>query len=152
MGPEYMKAYRENPENRERILAAQTAWYLRNRGTEELKVARRAAAKRFYWKHREEILARRAAWLAANPHINRESVRRYKAMRAGQSPKWADKKRIREIYAEAVRRSKATGIPHEVDHIIPLKNPLVCGLHVPENLQVITKSANSAKKNKFEVA
>src|SRR5260221_13742651 len=37
-----------------------------------------------------------------------------------------------------------------LDHIIPLKNPLVCGLHVPWNIQYLTASENSKKNNSFD--
>ena len=37
----------------------------------------------------------------------------------------------------------------EVDHIIPLNGRQVSGLHVPENLQVLTVRANRQKGAKF---
>lgn len=37
----------------------------------------------------------------------------------------------------------------EVDHIIPLNNELVCGLHVWENLQLLSVGQNRAKGNSF---
>lgn len=39
-----------------------------------------------------------------------------------------------------------------VDHIIPLKHDLVCGLHVVANLQIIPGSENLSKNNRFVVA
>lgn len=36
-----------------------------------------------------------------------------------------------------------------IDHIIPLKGPIVCGLHVPWNLQIIPLADNLAKGTKL---
>jgi 5-methylcytosine-specific restriction endonuclease McrA len=65
-------------------------------------------------------------------------------------PPWADVAAIDALYDLAARLSAETGIPHEVDHIIPRRHPLVCGLHIPANLQVITKEENFAKSNRWE--
>ena len=56
---------------------------------------------------------------------------------------------MEELYDLAQRRTIITKIPWEVDHIIPLQNKIVCGLHVPWNMQVITRSENRTKSNKL---
>lgn len=66
-------------------------------------------------------------------------------------PPWANKQAIKRIYHEARRLTKATGIKHEVDHIIPSNHDLVCGLHVENNLQILTERENIAKSNNFKV-
>jgi hypothetical protein len=63
------------------------------------------------------------------------------------TPPWADFVAIRAVYARAAMLTEATGVPHEVDHVIPLQNPRVCGLHVAGNLQVLTRKGNAAKSN-----
>ena len=45
--------------------------------------------------------------------------------------------------------TKTTGITYSVDHIVPLKNPLVCGLHVPWNMQIVTLEGNLKKSNNW---
>jgi 5-methylcytosine-specific restriction endonuclease McrA len=62
-------------------------------------------------------------------------------------PTWLDEFEelwLEEIYDLASLRKR------EVDHIIPLKNSRVCGLHVPWNLQLLTRSENAKKNNKFD--
>ena len=73
------------------------------------------------------------------------------ARRAGlqrATPKWVDRKKIKNIYKECVLTTLRTGIKHEVDHIIPLCGKLVSGLHVHWNLQIIKATENRIKSNK----
>jgi hypothetical protein len=74
------------------------------------------------------------------------------ALRGSQIPVWANRDAIREVYAEAYRLTQETGIPHHVDHVIPLKGRNVCGLHIETNLQVLPALENMKKRNKFEEA
>ena len=64
-------------------------------------------------------------------------------------PAWANRFYIAEAYRLARIRTAATGIKHVVDHIVPLQSPLVCGLHVEANLQVIPESINASKGNRW---
>jgi len=57
-------------------------------------------------------------------------------------PKWANLKIMKEIYLNCPEG-------YHIDHIIPLTNPLVCGLHNEFNLQYLTKEENLSKGNKF---
>ncbi|MES2511825.1 MAG: hypothetical protein V4625_18015 [Pseudomonadota bacterium] len=65
------------------------------------------------------------------------------------TPAWANEKAIKAIYAEAKRLTNETGIPHEVDHVVPIQGSKVCGLHVEHNLQILTKAKNVQKHANF---
>lgn len=67
-------------------------------------------------------------------------------------PKWADLDEIDRIYAQARAITISTGVAHEVDHVIPLNHPAVCGLHVHANLRVITGAENRRKWNRWSDA
>jgi len=58
-------------------------------------------------------------------------------------PSWANLDDIKNVYQEA----KYFG--YHVDHIIPLQGKLVCGLHVWDNLQLLSERDNKSKGNSY---
>jgi len=87
-------------------------------------------------------------WL--NHTINqRLSTSIARAKKLNKYPSWANKEEIKKIYTRAVLMEKEDGVKYEVDHIIPLNGENVSGLHVHNNLQILTKNKNIAKANKF---
>ena len=64
-------------------------------------------------------------------------------------PLWITRKDLKPIEDEARRLTRMTGIPHEVDHIVPICHPHVCGLTVPWNLQILTQHDNGRKGGMF---
>lgn len=67
------------------------------------------------------------------------------------APPWCDRERVRQMMLEARRLTLATGIPHVLDHDIPLNHWFVCGLTVPDNLRVVAKPMNDRKGNKLHM-
>jgi 5-methylcytosine-specific restriction endonuclease McrA len=53
------------------------------------------------------------------------------------------------MYKTAITMTRITGEQYVVDHIVPLRSEVVCGLHVPWNLRVITREENLKKSNKL---
>lgn len=58
------------------------------------------------------------------------------------TPKWVNIHELLEIYQHCPKGM-------EVDHMVPLRGINVSGLHVPWNLQYLTKKDNREKSNKF---
>lgn len=80
-----------------------------------------------------------------------ESSRRRKMIVKQQTPAWADKDSIAQMYKLAQKWSDLFGVNYHVDHIIPLRGENICGLHVENNLQLLGASLNVAKSNGFEL-
>lgn len=58
-------------------------------------------------------------------------------------PSWVDRQDLKKIYENCPKG-------YHVDHVIPLKNDIVCGLHVPWNLQYLPAIENIKKGNKLK--
>lgn len=84
-----------------------------------------------------------------NPALVRSIRARRRAAELRATPSWANRFFIEEIYHLAVLRTQFLGVPHHVDHIVPLQSPKVCGLHVEHNLRVLAASVNRAKSNRW---
>lgn len=127
--PEKYRAY--SRQLRARDLEAARAkgreWSKRNPNTP-------ATQRKYRETHADTVLAKNAA-------------RRAKMLRA--MPPWVDKGEIAKIYRLCREITKSTGVKHVVDHIVPLNNPLVSGLHCVANLRIIPHSDNNKKRNLF---
>lgn len=121
------------------------------------------AAKRTYYEANTELVKLRAlgrsneqrqryqkAWKDKNLVWVRADTKARRRKHRDASPPWLTTKQkteIRSLYQIAITMTKVTGEQYVVDHIWPLRSDAVCGLHVPWNLQVISRTANLAKSN-----
>lgn len=62
---------------------------------------------------------------------------------------WSDIEEVIRIHIAAAVMTELTGEQYRVDHVIPIVNPFVCGLHTHTNMQVITERENQVKSNTF---
>jgi hypothetical protein len=97
--------------------------------------------------YRQSKAAHSLRWIKANPAKALANVSRRDAQKLQAMPSWADKEQIQSFYdlAAAYRRA---GVECEVDHIVPLRSPLVCGLHVLANLELLGADRNKSKGNR----
>ena len=100
-------------------------------------------------KNRDKIRSINNAWASRNlGNVNNRSNKR-RAARLNATPGWADLDQIKRIYEECAELTEKTGVPHHVDHIIPLQGDNVCGLHVENNLRIIPATDNIVKGNTY---
>ena len=92
--------------------------------------------------HKEEVAEMYRAWQKANPGRCRAIGAKRRSAKLQRTPVWADHLVISMIYEDCPAG-------HQVDHIYPLQGDTVSGLHVPWNLQYLTKSENCSKGNRY---
>jgi hypothetical protein len=101
---------------------------------------------------KEKDIARLNAHDKANPARKLARTRKRQAQQLQRTPVWdPDAHLIVAKYQLAAMLTKASGIEHHVDHIIPLQGRKVSGLHVFSNLRVIPGSDNVKKSNKYDI-
>lgn len=134
-------AYKDK--HRERIYA-QNDTYKRDH---KKKIA--AICKRYREENRDKIAAYQKEYRKNNRGRMNADASAYSCAKKKRAPAWADKKIIKEIYIDAKLLTDETGISFQVDHIVPLQGELVSGLHVENNLQILTAIGNHKKHNHF---
>ena len=139
-----MKKYRKNNIEKER--ERKRKWNEENR--EKI----REQGRINYKKKSSQYKKRNSEYRKRNPDkVRFWNANRKKSIKQA-TPKWLTKEHKKQIlgfYTKAQKLEEQTGIKHHVDHIMPIKNQILCGLHVPWNLQVITKEENLKKHNKI---
>jgi hypothetical protein len=125
--------------NREKSRSQKAAYRERHPEKDrESKLTHYRKNKEVYNEAAKEYARRNPAWKAS-------CCAKRRAQKKKAIPPWADLKAIKDFYLQAGELGLT------VDHIIPLQNDLVCGLHVLENLQLLTLEENSSKSNKFDI-
>jgi hypothetical protein len=154
---------KKRAEKREKTNARKRELYAANKEQIQQKKAEYRAMNRekfrkyatdWYNKNKDTALGRSKSWKASNPDKIASYVRNRQAAKLQRTPCWITAKQLKQIehfYAQAKKLEFETGIRHHVDHIIPLQGKMVSGLHVPENLTIITAKQNLRKNNKFSV-
>jgi transcription elongation factor Elf1 len=123
----------------------------------------KAYSLKYNTEHKDVVAFRNKAYREANKdkikllkqqHIanNRDLYAAYtakrRAIKAQATPSWANDQDISAMYLLASICNDA-GLRVEVDHIVPLNSPNVCGLHCESNLQILPATLNNQKSNRY---
>ena len=131
---EFQKIYRTD--NKKSIAEHKKQWVLENRERKRLN------NYKWFLENKEKAVKSCRNHRLNNMLFYRLKRSERRALTLNATPTWVNKKEIQDIYLNCPEG-------YEVDHIIPLKGKNVCGLHVPANLQYLTRSDNRKKGNKL---
>lgn len=92
--------------------------------------------------HKSNSYEYRHEWYKQNKLLKRFYTAKRRALLKKATPLWANFEAIKKFYIECKEG-------YEVDHIIPIVSDYVCGLHVVDNFQYLTRQENIKKGNKF---
>ncbi len=120
----------------EKIKALNADQYQKNRA------GRIAYAMAWTAENREKTRVYVRKWEKANPDKCRHKAARRRAHLLRAVPLWTDLAAVQQLYAHAQKWNM------QVDHVVPLINDIVCGLHVHANLQLLSASENASKQNR----
>jgi 5-methylcytosine-specific restriction endonuclease McrA len=124
--------------------------------------AGKEAKQRYYEANKADIIAKarstpnelknayRKRWKEENLLSIRADTKARRRKHRSATPPWLtrkEKSEIRAMYQAAILSSKISGERYVIDHIYPLRSDVVCGLHVPWNLRIITQQENLEKSN-----
>ena len=133
---------------KEEILSKQKAYHLENKSERNLKCIE------YKVKNKEKCNDLTKQWKQRNLYKVTSSNAYRRAAKKQATPIWlsdVDLWMLEEAYELAKLRKSKTKVDWHVDHIVPLVSNIVCGLHVPWNIQVIEARQNLVKHNKFEI-
>jgi len=106
----------------------------------------------YYENNKDRLQQQTAEYASKNKDLCNAKCAKYNTIKMKAAPKWLTKdhfKQIESLYTKAKELEELDGVKRHVDHIVPLQNKIVCGLHVPWNLRVITAKENMLKSNKL---
>lgn len=140
------------------VVAYRKEWYAKNRQAKKNKSKQwreanedrvKKTGARYRHKNREKKRAYDREYNKRDPAKRSAAKAAYRARKLKQTLNLPDHSRreMQEIYERAAHLTKITGESHHVDHILPLKHKLFCGLHVPWNLQILPRRLNMKKSN-----
>ena len=139
------KILKYRKDNKEKVSKINNAWRSKNKDkikNNNLKFKLKNKDYFLLYQQREKSRLYQKEYKLKNPHMQKSINAKRRAIKKLAIPKFANLQKIKEIYMNCPKG-------YEVDHIIPLNNKLVCGLHVEWNLQYLTPRENQRKSNKL---
>lgn len=121
----------------------------------------------YYEKNKQRLIERVAKWKSENPEKRKANTQRYykrnksyyhekvhqrRSLQRAADHTSSDKEFVEQLYQYASMWNAFVPprFKLHIDHIVPLKHELVCGLHTAANLQLLWAAENWSKNNSFE--